>query len=247
MSDITLQNNYPEVGLEPAFHAPNGYIIGGQAEHEKYPHCAELKTLADALDYGRTEGLSINQFRTNPHEEDRASTHDRKVRERVDGFQRNFVVKFDNALASVKTALQRVEDGIAEKAGLKPNMAIANLTVGTLQGMKNDGERMAAVNEMVDDGDYETLATLMAVPRFATQLPREFLNGLRERVFAKVDPQGFELRDHLKVVLERADKASFASLDMFHDLRSGTAPGEWRERAKQAALAAERDRLANKR
>ena len=100
---------------------------------------------------------------------------------------------------------------------------------------------------MLEDGDYETLATLMAVPRFTTQLPAAFLNGLRERVLHRVDAQGVQLRDHLKVAIDKMDNAATASFTMCNQLRAGTGQGEWKEHAKQAAVDVERNRLANKR
>ena len=248
MSIITIPQHNPEVvPLPKAFQAPPEAMHPGQIDYASFGDNAALKRASDALQHGWNEALAINELRANPHDEDRAATHDRKVRERHDGSARSFAEKFDNANAELKAELRAVEAELDRKAGLKPNMTVANLTVGTLQGMKNDGERMAAVSELLEDGDYETLATLMAVPRFTTQLPAAFLNGLRERVLHKVDPQGVKLRDHLKVAIEKMDNAATASIIMFSQLRAGTGQGEWKERAKQAAVDAERNRLANKR
>ncbi|MDK2761583.1 MAG: hypothetical protein KYX64_09530, partial [Sphingopyxis sp.] len=174
MADIQLSNQIPNVFVEGAFHAPNGYIHAGQMELEKFPDNAALKSAAEALGFARSNGESINKLRANPHEDHMPQQHDRAIRESCDSFERSFNEKFDNAKAGLVRELAAVEAGIAEKAGLKPNMAIANLTVGTLQSLKSDGERMKAVTDLLEDGDHETLATLMAVPRFTTMLPRDF-------------------------------------------------------------------------
>ncbi len=242
MSIITLPSNPAEVPeLTKAFQAPPEALHSGQFDYASFDGNAAIKLMADTVGEAWNEGGTINELRQNPHEEDKASTADRKVRELVESSQHRFGDKFDRAKAGLVAELKRVESDLETKAGLKPNMAIANLIVGTLQGMKNDAERMAAVNGLLEDGDYVTLATLLAVPRFTTQLPADFLIGLRERALRKVDPKGVALRDQLKLCIDRADNAGNASIVMFAKLRAGAEQGAWRTRAQQAAVHAARE------
>lgn len=235
MSITNLPSHHPEVvELAAAFHSPNGFIHAGQAELEKFPDNRPLKAIAEALGYARSQAESINELRTNPHDEDRAATHDRKVRERCDAFESSFAEKFDNAKAGLQTELKRVETGITNKAGLAPNAAHFDAITSAFHMMK-PGKRVETIAELLNAGDHASLATLIEAPSFLTGLSAAERDAIRERVFAKVDSNGVALRDHLKVVLGRVENAANASLGMFSALRSGTAPGAWKDRARDAA------------
>ena len=238
MSIINLpEHNVEVVPLPKAFHAPNGYIHAGQVEAEAFPGNAALSAASAALGYGREEAEAINELRANPDDEDRAATHDRKVRERIDNFERTFAERFDNAKAGVENELKRTEADLVEAAGLKPNSAHFDAITSAFHQMKPE-QRAATIAELIDQGDHASLATLIDAPLFLTGLTAEVRDSIRERVFHKVNPQAVKLRDHLKVVLKRIDEAGYVAPSMFGQLRSGTGPGEWKNRSKMAAAKA---------
>lgn len=235
MSEQRLPQQLPHVYLDKAYHATNSHINAGQVEAGKFPDNNPLKAMGDALSYGRSEGDGINEFRANPHEEDLPATHDRKVRERCDAFERQFAEKFDNAKAGLERELARVETDLVAKAGLTSNPAHFDGITSTFHNMKTAQRRAEVIAELIAEGDHASLATLVEAPLFLTGLTAVERNGIKERVFHKVDPEAVALRDHLKVVLGRVGKATVAAHDMFQQLRAGTAPGEWKTRAQMAA------------
>ena len=184
--------------------------------------------------------MAINKLRTSPHDEDRAATHDRKVRERVDAFDRSISQKFDGAKNELKAELRAVEGELDRKAGLKANPVHFDAITAAFHGMKPE-QRIQTLNELIEQGDNASLATLIEAPLFLTGLPPEVRDGIKARVFAKVDPQGLALRDQLNLAIERMEAASFASLPMRAQLRAGTGQGEWKDRAKRAAAIAAAD------
>ncbi|MGL5837030.1 MAG: hypothetical protein ACRCY3_00850 [Sphingorhabdus sp.] len=196
--------------------------------------------MADTVGGAWDEGNAINDLRVNPHDEDKAATHDRKVRERVESSQHKFNEKFERALAGLNSELKRVESDLETKAGLKPNPVHFDAITASFHAMKPE-QRMATVNELIEAQSYATLATLIEADRFLTGLTAEVRVGIRERVLMKVDPKGVALRDQLKVCLERANDAGTRSVTMFGSLRAGTNPGDWKIRAQQAAVHAARE------
>lgn len=234
MADIQLTNHVPNVFVQAAFHAPNGYIHAGQVEVDKHPENAALKAMAEALGYGRSEAESINAFRANPHEDHMPAQHDRAIRERCDTFERKFAEKFDNAKAGLERELTNVEAGLVTKAGLTPNAAHFDAITAAFHQMK-PGQRAETVADLIAQGDHASLATLIEAPLFLTGLKAEERDAIKERVFHKLDPMAVALRDHLKVVLGRAGQATEAAHNMFHQLRAGTEPGAWRARGEAAA------------
>lgn len=238
MSAIHIPEHNPEVvPLPAAFNSPNGYIHAGQVEAERFAENNALKAMAEALDFGRSEAESLNQLRTTPHDEDRAATHDRKVRERCDAFERKFADKFDNAKAGLQRELSGVEAGIVAKAGLTPNPSHFDAITSAFH-MMTPGQRTQTIAELIAQGDHASLATLIDAPLFLTGLGSEQREAIREKVFYKIDPMAVALRDHLKVVLGRVENAANASIGMFASLRAGTNPGDWRNRARDAAVKA---------
>lgn len=246
MSIVTISKHNPEVvELLKAFQAPPEVLHPGQIDYANFGNNAALKQASDALQHGWNEALAINNLRANPHDEDRAATHDRKVRERVDGFDRSFAEKFDNANAGLKAELRAVEAELERKAGLKSNPAHFDAITAAFYSMK-PGQRMATINELIEQGDNASLATLIDAPLFLTGLTADVRDAIKLRVLHKVDPQGLSLSNQLKLAIERMDNAANASLTMRAQLRAGTGQGEWKERAKQAAVRAAADNFAKR-
>lgn len=246
MSVVTVSRHNPEVvELEKAFQAPPEPMHPGQIDYASFGDNAALKRASDALQHGWNEGVAINNLRANPHDEDRAATHDRKVRERVDAFDRSFAEMFDNANAGLKAELRAVEAELERKAGLKSNPAHFDAITASFHGFKPE-RRMATINELIEQGDHASLATLIEAPLFLTGLAAEVRDAIKTRVLHKVDPQGLALTDQLKLAIERMDNAANASLTMRAQLRAGTGQGEWKERAKRAAVRAAADNFTKR-
>ena len=246
MSIIAIPKHNPEVvDLPKAFQSPPEAMHPGQIDYASFGDNAALKRASDALQYGWNEALAINTLRANPHDEDRAATHDRKVCERVDAFDRSFAETFDNANADLKAELRAVEAELERKAGLKPNPAHFDAITASFHGMKPE-LRMATISDLIAQGDHASLATLIEAPLFLTGLTAEVRDAIKTRVLNKVDPQAVALSDQLKLAIERMDNASYASLPMRAQLRAGTGQGEWKERAKQAAVRAAADNFTRR-
>jgi hypothetical protein len=234
--DYVIPANPPEVvPLPKAFDAAHEALHPDQIDYASFGNNAALQRASNALKFAYDEGNAINHLRANPHDEDRAATHDRKVRERVDGFDRTFAQNFDGARADIQSELRRTEADLEQKAGLKANPAWSTAIVGTIQHM-SPSERNQAVADLIEQGDHATLATLMDAPLLVSKLTAEQRDSIKTRVFMKVDPKGLALRDQLANALIKLDAASIASLTMRERLRAGTGPGEWKDRAKSAAV-----------
>lgn len=241
MSIITLPSNPAEVvSLPKAFQAPPEMMHPGQIDYASFGGNAALKRASDALQHSWDEALAINELRANPHDEDRAATHDRKVRERVDGFDRSIANRYDGAIAGLRTEFAAVEARLISKAGLKANTLHFDAITASFHNMKPE-QRMATIAQLIEQGDGASLATLVEAPLFLTGLTAEIRDSIKERLFRKVDPSGLALRDQLNLALERMDNAVNASLNMRAKLRAGTAQGEWKRRAQQAAVHAARE------
>jgi hypothetical protein len=235
MADIYLNKAVPDVvELPKAFHAPHSALHPNNIDYESFGNNPALKRAHDALQYVFDESTSINEFRAKPSDEDRAATHDRRVRERCDNFEPNAAEKVDSAIAGVKAEITKVESSLSEKAGLKPNPVHFDAITAAFHGMKPE-KRMTTLNELIEQGDGASLATLIEAPLFLTGLTAEVRDSIKERLYHKVDPMGLKLRDHLKLSLERMDKASVIAVQTFAQLRAGTGDGEWRNRAEMFA------------
>lgn len=246
MAIIQLPKAVPDVvELPKAFHAPNSALHPGQIDYTNYGNNPALKRAHDALKSNFDEAVAINELRANPCDEDRAATHDRKVRERCDGFERRAAEKLDGAVAALRAEVSAVEASLASKAGLKVNPAHLNIIVGTMQGLSPD-KRTQTVNELIEKGDGATLAALLEVPLFATGLTERVRDSIKDRLFRKVDPQALALRDQLKLALDRMDKAMNETVRMFGSLKSGAGEGDWKRRAQKAAIQSAQDELSNR-
>jgi hypothetical protein len=235
MTDIYLSKAVLDiVELPKAFHAPNSGLHPGQIDFASFGDNPALKRAHDTLKYVFDEGTGINEFRAKPSDEDRAATHDRKVRERCDGFERSAAEKIDGALSGLRAELLTVESNLSNKAGLKPNPVHFDAITAAFHGMKPE-QRMATLSQLIEQGDGASLATLVEAPLFLTGLTAEIRDSIKERLYRKVDPMGLKLRDYLKLSLERMDNAANLSVSMFSELRAGTENGAWRKRAETAA------------
>jgi hypothetical protein len=237
MNMITLPSNPAEVPeLPKAFHLPHSALHRDQFAGDN----AAIKLMADTVGGAWEVGNTINELRANPNPEHRAATHDRVVREKVESERTKFIGKFERAKAGLAAELKRVESDLLAKSGLKPNPVHFDAITAAFHGMK-PAQRVETINELIEQGDHASLATLIEAPLFLTGLNAEQRDAIKQRVYLKVDPKGVELRDYLNVCLERADSAANASVIMFGQLQAGTEEGAWKVRAQQAAVHAARE------
>ena len=235
MADIYLNQAVPDiVELPKAFHAPHSALSPHNIDYASFGDNPALKRAFDALNYVFDEANSINEFRAKPSDEDRAATHDRKVRERCDKFEPNAAEKLDGAIVGLKSELASVESNLSTKAGLKSIPGHFDAITSCFFGFKAE-KRVATVIELIEQGDGASLATLIEAPLFLTGLTAEVRDSIKERLYRKVDPMGFKLMEQLKLSINRMDNASIKALPMFGELRAGTGEGEWRKRAQMAA------------
>lgn len=234
MSIFTVPDNNPDVPLASLADGPSYTMHEAQIDYEAFAGNPALKAASDALKFGRETYVADNEYRGNQDGEDRAATHDRKVRERVEGSQRAVEQRLGAAMATLRGEYRRIERELAEKAGLKSDPALTNAIVGTLQGM-TVSERVGAIAQMIEDGDYSVLATIMEQSTFLTGIPKEVRDSIKTRVLTKVDPAGFRLRNALLTAMAKTEAAGNDSGSMFGNLKAGTEPGAWKERARMAA------------
>lgn len=243
MSIVTIPKHNPEVvELPKAFDEPHEAIHPGQIDYAGFNDNATLKRASDCLGFGRDEARTINQLRTNPHDEDRAATHDRKVREACDKFDRSWAEKFDGAKAALLAELHSVEAALTMKAGLKSNPVHFDAITSSFHNFSVE-KRMSTLSELIEQCDGASLATLIEAPLFLTGLTSEVRDSIKERLFRKIDPKGLALRDQLAIARVRMENASLASLPMRAQLRAGTSQGEWKNRAQLAAIHSARARF----
>lgn len=234
MSIFTVPDHNPDVPLASLKDGPSYTMHEAQIDYEAFGGNPALKAASDALKFGRETYNADNEYRGAQDGEDRAATHDRKVRERVEGSQRAFEQRIGAAMTSLRAEYQRVERDLAEKAGLKADPTLTNAIVGTLQGMSLP-ERIAAISQMIEDGDNAVLATIIEQSTFLTGVPKEVRDNIKTRVLTKVDPAGLRLRDGLLNAMMKTEAAGNDSAGMFAKLMAGTEPGAWKVRAQQAA------------
>lgn len=237
MNMITLPSNPAEVPeLPKAFHLPHSALHRDQFAGDN----AAIKLMADTVGGAWEVGNTINELRANPNPEHRAATHDRVVREKVESERSKFIGKFERAKAGLVAELKRVEGDLQTKSGLKANPVHFDAITAAFHGMK-PAQRVETINELIEQGDHASLATLIEAPLFLTGLNAEQRDAIKQKVYLKVDPKGVELRDYLNVCIERADNAANASVIMFGQLQAGTEEGAWKVRAQQAAIHAARE------
>jgi hypothetical protein len=242
MNMITLPSNPAEVPeLPKAFHMPHSALHRDQFAGDN----AAIKLMADTVGGAWEVGNTINELRANPNPEHRAATHDRVVREKVESERTKFIDKFERAKDGLAAELKRVESDLLTKSGLKSNPVHFDAITAAFHGMK-PAQRVETINELIEQGDHTSLATLIEAPLFLTGLNAEQRDAIKQRVYLKVDPKGVELRDYLNVCIERADNAANASVIMFGQLQAGAEDGAWKVRAQQAAVHSARESHLNR-
>lgn len=234
MSILHVPEHNPDVPLASLREGPPHTMHEAQIDYEAFGGNLALKAASDALKFGRETYNSDNEYRGNQDGEDRAATHDKRVRQRVEDSQRTFEQRLGAAMTSLRGEYQRVERELAEKAGLKADPTLTNAIVGTLQGMSL-AQRMEAISQMIDDGDNAILATIIEQSTFLTGVPKEVRDTISTRVLMKVDPDGLRLRNGLLNAMMKTEAAGNDSAGMFAKLMDGTEPGAWKVRAQQAA------------
>lgn len=159
----------------------------GQLVHQtpEALHPANIKGNSGAAEYARQVMASTSQSLA------RFNTMWVRRDEKLHGEVKNFKLgEFDNAKADFKKEIKRIEDGLIEKANLKPNAAYITAICGVFHSMKPE-QRANAVRELVEAGDGPTLAVLDEAPIVLTGLSREVHATIRPQIFAKTDPNGF--------------------------------------------------------
>lgn len=208
-----------------------------QINHADFGDNSALKRASDCLKFA-WEGLaSIDNVRANPDPEDKPATHARKVRQNIDGFDHVRAERWDGAKAGVIAEQRRIEGELEREANLKPIPHHFDAITSTFHNMKPN-ERVNALNELIEQGDGPALATLLEAPAFLTGLTAEQRDGIRLRLFGKVNPQGLALRNQLAKALTKMEAGSLAAINASMALRNGT--DRFDKRAKEA------EELANK-
>ncbi len=234
MVDLVIPDSVAEVvALPKVNNAVPGVFHPANIDYENHGNNSALKAASDALKAIYEEAGAINELRGNPHEEARAATHDRTVREKVEAAERALDSRLGGAMFGLRAEFRRIEAELDEKAGFVANPAHFSAIVGTLQGMTPEA-RVGAIGEMVEAGDNATLATIAEAPLFLTGIPKEVRDTIKTRVLQKVAPAGVNLRNALIKAMGHVEAAGNASVFMYAALRGGAEPGAWRERAKQA-------------
>lgn len=196
-----------------------------------------LKKASDCLKFAFDGLASIDNVRANPDPEDKPATHARKVRQNIGGFDHARAERWDSAKAGVIAEHKRVEGELEREANLKPIPHHFDAITSTFHNMKPN-ERVSALNELIETGDGPALATLLEAPAFLTGLTAEQRDGIRSRLFAKVNPQRLALRNQLAKALTKMEAGSIAAINASTALRDGT--DRFDKRAKEA------EELANK-
>ncbi|WP_133365315.1 hypothetical protein [Qipengyuania sediminis] len=213
------------------------WLNGAQIDYANFGTDPALKEGSETLAYGGDMVAQIDNLRANPHPEDNAAMHARKVREAVDALDNSWAIKADSARASLKARLRTGEVDLAKAANLNPVDKFTNAILGTFAGL-NPGERAKALSDLVEASDGPTLAALLAAPSLVTNITQEQRDTLKLQLFLKVNPSGVALRDQLTKALDKMERASIASIRARAALRDGT--DRFTARAKAA------EALANK-
>ncbi|HEY0013180.1 MAG TPA: hypothetical protein VGB79_10055 [Allosphingosinicella sp.] len=218
---MATQPNINEVFIGSILPQPPEQLHPAQINFAKFGDHPVLKQASDALGMA-WEGIgSIDKLRANPHPEDRPATHARKVRQAVTEFGNAWAQRADGAKAALKAEHRRVEAELETAANLKANERHFGAIVGTFQGL-NPGAKAQALDQLIEQGDGPTLATLIDAPLFVTGLTAEQRDAIKMRLLTKVNPAGVALRDQLAKALAKMEAASMASIDAQMKLNTGT-------------------------
>ncbi len=200
---------------------PPEQVHGGQIAYEAYGNNAALKRASDTLQYAWDGLARIDSLRAAPHPEDRPATHAGKVARSVNEFSSSWATRMDSARANVKSELSTVEANLIKAANLKPVDRHFDSITSTFFNLRAS-EKAAAIEQLIEQNDGPTLATLLEAPNFVTGLSREQKDSARNRLIAKVDPNGLAIRDQLKVALVKLDDASIHGIAAQIKLLEGT-------------------------
>ena len=207
--------------MSRVFTQPPEQLHPAQINHAAFGDNAALKRASECLGFA-WEGLaSIDTLRASPHPEDKPATHARKVRQSVDMFDSAWAGRWDGAKAALKDEQRRIEGALERAANLKPVPHHFDAITSTFHNM-NPGQRAQALDELVEQGDGPTLATLVEAPLFVTGLTAEQRDGIKLRLYRKVDPVGLALRDQVAKALGKMEAASIACIHARAKLREGT-------------------------
>jgi hypothetical protein len=214
-----------ETYLKPLGNQPPEQVHAAQVNFANHDNNPALQAASETLGYGWDNLGSIRQLRArqgdrfNP--EHTPARHDRAIREAVAQFEHEWGPRMDNARTKVKAELERVEGELERAANLKANPAWYNAIVGTLQG-KEPGERQQILNDLIEQADGPTLATLLEAPLFVSGLTAEQVGSIRGRLYERVDPKGAALRGQLAKTLTKLEAASLAVIRDRQALLEGT-------------------------
>jgi hypothetical protein len=234
MPEVVIPKTNPDVPLARVFHGPLGDLHENHIEVPDGMSHPALDVARGALRYAYETVETVDAFRGNQSDEIRSAAHDRLVRERATEARTTFVSKLTNADNELGRALTTVEAKLAADAGLKPNPTHFDAITSAFHQMKPD-QRVTTLNQLIEQGEHAALATLIEAPLFLTGLTTEQRDTIKERVYAKVDPQGLKLRDTLAKALKKVDAIGNTSIGVFDQLLAGTHEGAAKERADKAA------------
>ena len=214
-----------ETYLKPVSSQPHEATHPAQVNFANFDNNPALKQASDTLGYAWDKLGSVRQLRArqgdsfNP--EHTPARHDRAIREAVAQFDHEWAPRMDNARGTIKTELSRVEGELERAANLKANPNWYSAIVGTLQGL-DPGARQNVINDLIEQADGPTLATLIEAPLFVTGLTVEQRDSLRPRLYEKVNPKGASLRTQLTKALAKLEAASIAVINDRNTLLEGT-------------------------
>lgn len=217
MPDIVLPDELPpalEGGM--ANEALNPHQFGFAGDWGENPTLKRANQVAENS-FGKIN--SIEEMRLNRVED--MVIHCRKVKRNVDSWSREWCDNWQSVKTDLKRERQRVEEGLATKAGLKVNPDYRSAIVGVFSGLKPD-ERMAAIDAAIAEGDGPTLAVLLEAPPLVTGLTADLKASIKTRAYSKADPASYGLLQQLDKSLVRAERASLAAIDTMQRLLAGT-------------------------
>lgn len=180
-----------------------------------------LKRVFDQLKMTREEFASTIEVRANPHPEHTPAQHDNAIKRAVDVFFQRTGSSWDEAKATAKAELKRVETDLETQANLKEVPAHYSSIVGTFQQFPAE-QKMAALDKLVEQQDGPTLAAILNAPLLVTGLEPSQRDAMKAKMLLKVNPQGVALRDALRNALARLEAASIAKIFGAQKLLEGT-------------------------
>lgn len=210
-----------QAAMPRTFDAPPEQLHPAQINFADFADNPALKRASETLGYA-WEGLAaIDQLRANPHPEDKPATHARKVRQSIDGFDHAWAGRWDGAKADLQAEQRRLEAELERAANLKPVQHHFDAITSTFHNMRAE-QRAKALDELVEQADGPALATLIEAPLIVTGLTAEQRDGIKLRLFAKVNPEGLALRNQITKSLAKMEAASLACINARTRLREGT-------------------------